>query len=88
MCIICYLVTYGKGNPIPGQRVDYEIIEGDASPLHNFDYTSDYDEYGGNYYNQDMGEVKFNITKQTSSTAKVKATVFGHNASVTTSINF
>ena len=89
-CNINYLVTDGKGNPLPAKRVDLEIIEGDATfstttgVLTYADLTSSNLDDGV----QVGGIIIVTIYKQTSTTAKVKATVYGYDASVTTSINF
>lgn len=75
-CLIKYLVTDGKGNPLPSKRVDFEIIEGDAILSKNSDLT----------YTD--GGVSTQITKKTLTTATVKASVYGYDASVTASITF
>lgn len=81
-----YLVTDEKGNPLSTKRVDFEIIEGDATLSITSGLTSTERTTNNVYYT--AGEINVTIYKGTLSTAKVKATVFGYNASVTTSIIF
>ena len=78
-----YLVTDGKGNPLPSKRVDFEIIEGDATLSKYSDLTNSTLRDGV----QVGGTVIVYLYKKTSTdTVKVKATVYGYNASVETSI--
>ncbi len=77
---INHLVTDSKGNPIPHIWLDFEIIEGDATLERETGLTSDSD--------HNIGETYLTIYKKTLNAGKVKATVYGYDASVITSIAF
>ncbi|MFA6471581.1 MAG: hypothetical protein WCU00_06015 [Candidatus Latescibacterota bacterium] len=75
-CKIQYLITDGKENPLSSKRVDFAITEGDATLSINTGTTTN------------SGAIEILITKITLSTANIKATVYGYDASITTSIAF
>lgn len=80
-CDLSFMITDEKGNPLPNKRIDFEIIEGDGTLNRFSDFTGDQVGYIGVIYG-------ITVTQNTSSIVKIKATIFGYDASVVQTIQF
>ena len=74
---IYVLVTDGKGNPLGGKRVDWEIVQGEGTLQYQTTVTK-----STHYTTEDRGLTFNRVSNLASDEVQVKATVFGYDASV------